>query len=174
MNPVASICAMSKNHKSSASDIEAEFLAEQSKLARQAISTVLGEMERNLLRSADVRAWAARYPWPTAAAAVVAGAGAGVAVKSMLPSNGKATNGAAAVAGDRIPEVRVEVGPKKSTSKKPGTLASGLRWLATGLATAAAEALIATTRQQVEAALKQPQVKPPNGEPSLHGGRFGD
>jgi hypothetical protein len=152
-----SVRTVSKNKKSSASDAEAEFLAEQSRLARQALGTVLGEIERNLLRSADVRAWAARYPWPTAATAAVAGVGAGVAVKSMLAPNGKATNGAAGAAANRLPELHVEVSPKEPSEKKPGVVASGLRWLVTGLATAAAEALFAATRQQVEAAIKQPQ-----------------
>jgi len=155
---------MSKNKKSSASDTQAAFLAEQSRLARQALGTVLGEIERNLLRSADVRAWAARYPWPTAATATVAGLGAGVAVKSMLAPNGKATNGAAGAGANRLPELHVEVTPKKPSKKKSGTLSSGLRWVATGLATAAAEALFAATRQQVEAALKQPQ----DGQPIPH------
>src|SRR5260221_8952023 len=98
---------MSKNKKSSAPDAEAEFLSEQSRLARQALSTVLGEIERNLLRSADVRAWAARYPWPTAATATVAGVGAGVAVKSMLAPNGKVTNGAVGAGANRLPVVPV-------------------------------------------------------------------
>jgi hypothetical protein len=156
---------MSKNKKSSAADAESEFLAAQSKLARQALGTVLGEIERNLLRSADVRAWAARYPWPTAATAAVAGAGAGIAVKSMLASNGKATNGAAGTGANRLPELRVEVTPKKPREKKPGAVASGLRWLVSGVATAAAEALFAATRQQVEATLKKPQDGRPISQP---------
>ena len=155
---------MSKNKKSSAPDAEAEFLAEQSRLARQALGTVLGEIERNLLRSADVRAWAARYPWLTAATATVAGVGAGISMKSMLAPNGKATNGAAVASANRLPELRVEVSPKKPSEKKPGALASGLRWLVTGLATAAAEALFAATRQQVDAAIKRPQ----DGRPIPH------
>ncbi len=39
-----------------------------------------GEIMESLKRSADVRAWAARFPWPTLGAAAVAGIGAGWAV----------------------------------------------------------------------------------------------
>src|SRR5438309_9290825 len=112
---------MSKNKKPSASDAQAEFLADQSRLARQALGTVLDEMQRNLSRSADVRAWAARYPWPMAATASIAGVGAGVAVKSMLAPNGKATNGNANGGVNRLPELHVEVSPKKPSKKKQGT-----------------------------------------------------
>ena len=151
---------MAKNHKST-SQQEADFLAEQSRLAKLAIKTVLDEVQQNLARSADVRVWAARYPWPTVATAAVGGAAAGIAVKSMISSNGRSTNGNGHFDPQRVAELQVEVRPKKPPEKKPGTLSSGLRWLATGLATAAAEALFAATRQQLQSALKQPNASTP-------------
>jgi hypothetical protein len=151
---------MAKNHKS-APEQEADFLAEQARLAKLAIKTVLGEIEQNLARSADVRAWAARYPWPTVATVAAGGAAAGIAVKSMITSNGKSTNENGHFDAERIADFNVEVRSKKSAEKKPGTFASGLRWLATGLATAAAEALFAAAREQLQSALKQPESAAP-------------
>ena len=84
---------MSKNGKSHTTDPEAEFLAEQSKAARQAIGTVIKEIEGNLARSADVRAWAARYPWRTVAAATAAGFGAGIAAAAIVHPKKSDSNG---------------------------------------------------------------------------------
>jgi len=151
---------MAKNHKSAPRQ-EADFLIEQTRLAKLAIKTVLEEMEQNLARSADVRAWAARYPWPTVATAAVGGAAAGIAVKSMISSNGKSTNGDGHVDYQQVPDVHVEVSRKQPPEKKPSALASGLRWLATGMATAAAEALFAATREQLQSTLKQPEASAP-------------
>ncbi len=146
---------MSKKRKS-APQQEAEFLETQTRIAKEALATVLAEMKQNLAHSADVRAWANRYPWPTVATAAVAGAGAGVAVKSVI-SSGKHTNGAAGSPNDRISELHIEVKPKKKAEKKQGTIAGGVTWLLTGLATAAGEALFAATRKNVEATLRQSQ-----------------
>ncbi len=155
------LCAMAKNQKS-APQQEADFLAEQSRLAKLAIKTVFDEMEQNLARAADVRAWTVRYPWPSVATAAAGGAAAGIAVKSMVSSNGKSTNGNGHFDHERMAELHVEVSPEKPSHKKSaGTLASGLRWLATGLATAAAEAFFAATSEQLQSALKQPNASTP-------------
>src|ERR1700757_3870555 len=110
---------MAKTHKSVPQQ-EADFLAEQTQLAKLAIKTVIEEMESNLARSADVRAWAARYPWPTVATAAVGGAAAGIAVKSMISSNGKSANGNGHLDHDQVPELHVEVSQKKPIEKKTG------------------------------------------------------
>lgn len=145
-----------KEKRKSAAEQEADFLAEQSRLAKEALQTVLGEMKRNLARSADVRAWAERYPWPMAATAAGVGVGAGMAVKSVI--SGKSTNGHAPLpAEERIPALHVEVRAKEQAKKKPAAIVRGLRWLVTGLATAIAEALFAATRKNVETALKHQQ-----------------
>jgi hypothetical protein len=148
---------MSKNGKSKSSDPEAEFLAEQSRLAKQAIGQVIGEIEHNLARSADVRAWAARYPWPTVAAATAAGFGAGIAASAVIHSKNGQTNGAVneerfQAEADTAPAAAE---PKIRPAKRSGGIGGGLRWLAGGLAAAAGEALFAATRKQLESALSQ-------------------
>jgi hypothetical protein len=149
---------MSKNGKQSAPDPEAEFLAEQSKLAKRAIGHVVGEMKQNLLHSADVRAWAVRYPLPTVAAAAAAGVGAGLAVRSAVSGKRDEPDGAA----DSKPAERAapESDSNDNSAKAAGTVASGLRWVAAGLASAAAEALFAAARSQIESALSHSR----NGE----------
>jgi hypothetical protein len=155
---------MSKNGKSHTTDPEAAFLAEQSKAARQAIGTVIKEIEGNLARSADVRAWAARYPWRTVAAATAAGFGAGIAAAAIVhpkksESNGRAESHAPVDARTADAEMKLQDLPEKKSAK----LAGGLRWLAGGLAAAAGEALFAATRKQLESALTQPgNVDSPN------------
>ena len=148
---------MSKNGKSKSSDPEAEFLAEQTRLAKEAIGQVIGEIEHNLARSADVRAWAARYPWPTVAAATVAGFGAGIAASAVIHSKNGHSNGAA-----NEERLQAEAGnapasaePTSRPAKRSGGIGGGLRWLAGGLAAAAGEALFAATRKQLESALSQ-------------------
>ncbi len=157
---------MSKNGKSHATDHEAEFLAKQSKAARQAFGTVVKEIEGNLARSADVRAWAARYPWPTVAAATAAGFGAGIATAAIVHpkeanSNGTAENHVDVEAENAHAELKLQSTPEK----RSGKLAGGLRWLAGGLAAAAGEALFAATRKQLESALTQEEQpsQPTNG-----------
>jgi hypothetical protein len=148
---------MSKNAKANSGDPEAEFLAEQSRLAKQAIGQVIGEIEHNLARSADVRAWAARYPWPTVAAATAAGFGAGIATSAVIHSKNGHSNGA-----DSEERLQAEAGkvpsaaePENRSAKRSGGIGGGLRWLAGGLAAAAGEALFAATRKQLESALSR-------------------
>ena len=119
---------MSKNGKSKSSDPEAEFLAEQTRLAKQAIGQVIGEIEHNLARSADVRAWAARYPWPTVAAATAAGFGAGIAASAVIHSKNGHSNGA-----DNQERLQAEAGkvpsaaePENQPEKRSGGIAGGL------------------------------------------------
>jgi hypothetical protein len=161
---------MSKNGKSPAKDPETAFLAEQSKAARQALGTVVKEIESNLARSADVRAWAARYPWPTVAAATAVGFGAGLATAAAVhpqksQSNGVAEEQLEVDAGGAHAELKLQDRPGNSSSKVVG----GLRWLAGGLAAAAGEALFAATRKQLESALTQqePADRPTNGRPKV-------
>jgi hypothetical protein len=156
---------MSKNDEQSAPDPEAEFLAEQSKLAKRAIGHVFGEMKQNLLHSADIRAWAVCYPLPTVAAAAAAGVGAGLAVRSAVSGKRDDPDGAA----DSKPAERSapEADSTDTSAKAAGTVASGLRWVAAGLASAAAEALFAAARSQIEIALSHSS----NGE---HGNKSGD
>jgi hypothetical protein len=157
---------MSKNGKFHKTDPEAAFLADQSKTAQQAIGTVIKEIEGNLARSADVRAWAARYPWRTVAAVTAAGFGAGIAAAAIVhpkksQSNGSADKRVETEVGDVDVEMRLQHDPET----RSGRLAGGLRWLAGGLAAAAGEALFAATRKQLESALTQeePANEPTNG-----------
>ena len=59
---------------------EGELLENESQLARGALQRLREEIMQSLRRSADVRAWAAQYPWPTLGAAAVAGIAGGWAV----------------------------------------------------------------------------------------------
>ncbi len=159
---------MSKNGKSHSTDPEAEFLAEQSKAARHAIGTVIKEIEGNLARSADVRAWAARYPWRTVAAATAAGFGAGIAAAAIVhpkksDSNGHADGDVQVNARNADAEMKLQ----DTSETRSAKLAGGLRWLAGGLAAAAGEALFAATRKQLESALTQPgDADSPNRDPA--------
>ena len=56
---------------------EEEFLIRESRLAREALSQMRIEALESLGRTADVSAWAERYPWQSLGTAAVAGVGAG-------------------------------------------------------------------------------------------------
>ncbi len=57
-----------------------EFLDRESRSAREALRQLRGEALESLSRSADVSAWAERYPWQSLGAAATAGLGAGWAL----------------------------------------------------------------------------------------------
>jgi hypothetical protein len=52
---------------------ETEYLAGEADAAREALAATLAEMRQSLKDSADVRAWAQKYPWATLGAAAAAG-----------------------------------------------------------------------------------------------------
>jgi hypothetical protein len=52
---------------------ESQYLARQQQDAKAAISRTAKELQQELLRSADPRAWMLTHPWATLGAAVVAG-----------------------------------------------------------------------------------------------------
>jgi hypothetical protein len=56
---------------------EEEFLIRESRLAREALSQMRIEALESLGRTADISAWAERYPWQSLGTAAVAGVGAG-------------------------------------------------------------------------------------------------
>ena len=62
---------------SSAARNEEDLLENESQLARGALQRLREDIMQSLRRSADVRAWAAQYPWPTLGAAAAAGIAGG-------------------------------------------------------------------------------------------------
>ncbi len=59
---------------------EAELLRQQADEARRAVAQAFNRIQDDLKASADVKAWACRYPWPTVGAAAAAGFLTAVAV----------------------------------------------------------------------------------------------
>ena len=68
------------NGKKPASLSEADFLAKQAADASAAMRNAWADLKRTLVHSADVRAWAQKYPWLTTGAAVAVGVVAGYAL----------------------------------------------------------------------------------------------
>ena len=105
-----------------------------------------------------LRAWTERYPIPAVATAAAVGVGAGVAVRSVLHHGDTTSNGAAEVSASEstVAKTSDAKGSRNQSAKEPGLVASTLRSLATGLAGAAAEVVVAATRQQLQATLSPP------------------
>jgi hypothetical protein len=59
---------------------EADYLAREVSDAKAALLNTIGELRNGMASSADLRAWARRYPWAAVGAASVAGFAAGTAV----------------------------------------------------------------------------------------------
>lgn len=104
----------------------------------------------SLRRSGDVRAWAARYPWPTLGAAAVAGIGAGWALGSATrrePAEGQPADEAAADFSEQ-PQTAEEAGAGGNPAMR---LVSGLGTFAGAFASAA----IGAATQAIAEAIKE-------------------
>jgi hypothetical protein len=133
---------------------EDEFLDRESRLAREALVRLRHEALESLARTADIDAWAERYPWQSLGVAAAGGLGAGWAIgrtfrRKSAPS---ATSGENDAAIDR-----------STAPPAAHRLVSGLGTLTGVVAstafTAAAEALTAIVKDTVHNALN-PQVPP--------------
>jgi hypothetical protein len=146
---------------------EAEFLDRESRLAREALLRLRGEMLDSLGRTADVAAWTARYPWPSLATAAAAGIGAGWALGSTFgrksssdktaPASDQQTTESAATDESGAPHA-------PQTPPAASRLVSGLGTLTGALAsaafTAATEALTDVVKETMHDAL-HPDAPPP-------------
>ncbi len=122
---------------------EGELLDHESHLARGALGRLRGEILESLKRSADVRAWAERFPWPTLGAAAVAGIGAGWAVGSATRRQTPEEEAAEAAE-----EIHSAAGLEVAAEHPAGRLVSGL---GTMVGTFASAAMGAATQAVVEA-----------------------
>jgi hypothetical protein len=123
---------------------EADFLAEQAAAARRALSVTLERMRADLGDSADLSAWARRYPWPTVGIAAAAGFLAVVAVGS--PASSAATEASSPLgenaAADERPSSRRARG-RHGPEKDHGLFHSLMSEILRNFATAAQGALLA-------------------------------
>lgn len=129
-----------------------EFLDRESRLAREALRQLRGEALESLSRSADVSAWAERYPWQSLGVAATAGLGAGWAL-------GRTFRRKPSESVDRSMDYETE-GVATSESDRPHAaqrLMSGLGTLTGALAsaafTAAAESLTEVVKQTMRDAI---------------------
>lgn len=125
---------------------EGELLDHESELARGALGRLRDEIFESLKRSADVRAWAARFPWPTLGAAAVAGIGAGWAVGSATRHQTPAEEAAEAAEG--MPSADAY---DAAAVHPAGRLVSGLGTMVGAFASAA----MGAATQAVVAAIKE-------------------
>jgi len=142
---------------------EEEFLDRESRLAREALTRVRMEALESLGRTADVSAWAERYPWQSLGTAAVAGVGAGWALGRTFHRK-SSTSKSSHRSGGSAEENAAESDAAAAYSKPPGAalrLMRGLGTLTGALASAAftavAESLTEVVKDTVHDALHPDQ-----------------
>jgi hypothetical protein len=133
---------------------EAEFLERESRLAKESLAHVRGEILESLSRTADVSAWTQRYPWPALGTAAVAGVTTGWGMGRMLwrsrkPTQAAATAESASANSYAAPSSRA-TSATASLLGSLGTLASAM---ASAVAVAAAEAVKDVVKEKVHETL---------------------
>lgn len=127
---------------------EAELLEHESQLARGAVQRLRHEIMQSLRRSADVKAWAVRFPWPTLGAAAVAGIGAGWAIGSATrrgTASDQSLDESAADPSTIRPEAEAAAHPTGRLVSGLGTLAGAVMSAAIGAATQAVSEVVKET-----------------------------
>ena len=133
---------------------EAELLDREAQLARDALQRLRGEILESLGRSADISAWAARYPWPTLGAAAVAGVGAGWALGNATrrePPSSEATPTADESAG--APQAAAPETAAAGAAPPAARLVGGLGTLAGAFASAVVGAATEAVAQVIKESL---------------------
>ena len=164
---------------------EAQFLERESRLARDALQRLRGEMVESLVRTADVNAWVERYPWPSLGTAAAAGLSAGWILgrsfsKSADPGKVKAAESSAesAARAARAAEHAARHAKSAASAIHPASrLVSGLGTLvgafgsvlATSAAQALGDALKATMRDAVQTEPPPADVSPLDPDESANG-----
>ncbi len=133
---------------------EAEFLERESRLAKESLAQIRGEILESLSRTADVSAWTQKYPWPALGTAAVAGVTTGWGMGRILWRSRKPPKEAAEA--EPTSASSQTVSPTRATSATAslvgglGTLASAM---ASAVAVAAAEAVKDVVKEKVHETL---------------------
>jgi ElaB/YqjD/DUF883 family membrane-anchored ribosome-binding protein len=135
----------SKTHNDRRS--EAEYLADQSRAASQAIAALASNIKADLAGAADVRAWARQYPRSTIGTAAAVGFAGGFLGARQLCAQSE--NGCA--------EAAASAAPEQTKKKTPSLLFSALR----GLTPVVAQLLLGTASSGDRAAGDGAAASPP-------------
>ncbi|HTU26705.1 MAG TPA: hypothetical protein VMF30_14955 [Pirellulales bacterium] len=150
---------------------EADFLAEQAAAAQRALSDTLRRMKADLGDTADLAAWARRYPWPTVG--IAAAAGFLVAKTMFSPASahevGPTDIADEETAADSTPRTR---GARRRRSTESGLFRSLLAEVLRNFANAAQAAIVAA----IGARFQAPQTAAPAtaADPSVAAGGSGN
>ena len=144
---------------------EAEFLERESRLAKESLAQIRGEILESLSRTADVGAWTERYPWPALGTAAVAGVTTGWGMGRMLWRSRKPTQTAAAAeptsTGSQAAQSSRATTATASLVGGLGTLVSAV---ASAVAVAAAEAVKDVVKEKVHETLNPTPDDDSSGE----------
>jgi hypothetical protein len=127
-----------------------EFLQRESRLARESLRQLRGEVVDSLKRTADAAAWTREYPWQSLGTAAAAGLGTGWALGKTFWRNRSADS----FESTRPTEAAAESAESPSAaSRLVGGLGTLTGALASAAFTAAAEALKDAVTESVQSAL---------------------
>jgi ElaB/YqjD/DUF883 family membrane-anchored ribosome-binding protein len=144
---------------------EADFLADQAAAAQRAMSVTLERMRADLGDTADLAAWARRYPWPTVGMAAAAGFLAVLAIRS--PAASRANESSAAGESDASDEhADKHTRGRRSAEKDRGLFHSLMSELLRNFATAAQGALLAAIGARFQPPPAPPDNSPPVNDPA--------
>jgi ElaB/YqjD/DUF883 family membrane-anchored ribosome-binding protein len=133
-----------------------EFLQRESRLARESLRQLRGEVLDSLKRTADAAAWTREYPWQSLGTAAVAGLGTGWALGKTFWRNRSADS----VESVQPTETGVESTEAPSAaSRLVGGLGTLTGALASAAVTAAAEAIKEIVTESVHSAI-HPEPEP--------------
>jgi hypothetical protein len=138
---------------------EADFLADQAAAAQRALSATLERMRADLGDSADLTAWARRYPWPTMGVAAAFGFLAVVAIGS--PPSPRSVDSAAAPEENESPSRPA----RRGRSSEQGLFYSLMSEILRNFASAAQGALLAAIGARFQAPPPAPDNAPPVADP---------
>jgi hypothetical protein len=140
---------------------EDEYLKRESRLAREALQRLRGEMLQSLVRTANVGAWTERYPWQSLGTAAVAGLGTGWVLGKTFHHKPPATETSATpTTGEKASAEAVKVSAPSRLVSGMGTIVGAL---ASAAVAAAAEGLKGVVSNTVRDALN-PDVQGPETE----------
>ncbi|HEX4145790.1 MAG TPA: hypothetical protein VHY91_19955 [Pirellulales bacterium] len=150
---------------------EADFLSDQAAAAHRAFSSTLERMRADLGDSADLAAWARRYPWPTMGIAAAAGFLAVVAIGS--PPSAQASESFADDTSDDGRPSRSKRGRRAADTDR-GLFYNLMSEVLRNFATAAQGALLAAIGARFQPPPVPTDNTPPVADPTVAGGSGGN
>ena len=143
---------------------EAEFLERESRLAKESLAQIRGEILESLSRTADVGAWTQRYPWPALGTAAVAGVTTGWGMGRMLWRSRKPTQAAATEPTSASSQAAPSSRATSATASLVGGLGTLVSAVASAVAVAAAEAVKDVVKEKVHETLNPTPDDESSGE----------